>query len=277
MLMFNYRVIIAIIQKELLLLKRHRIQFFYEFLLPIIKMLPTILLGTYLLKTNGEATVEKFLGTNQVVLYISIGILFTIFIDIQEQVGYFLENEMWMGTLEQLWLTPTNKLGLIIGWIIFASVKAIVYGILSFLAVMIFSFNSIRVFSEINVIQLIVMFLILILISVINGLFISEISLRFRQSDSIIFFITMMIPVLSGISYPISVLPNFLRWISYLLPTTYAYDLLRNAILHTNTIFPLFIELFVLTVLILIQIFAAIKFFNKLVQRLEKCGTIYLK
>ena len=275
--MFNLNVVYAIVYKEIKLLFRHKFQLFYEIILPIIKTIPAILLGLYLVKENGSAYFKEISGTDTVIPFICISIIFTIFTDIQEQIGYFLENEMWMGTLEQLWLTPVKKFSLVGSWLIFALIKSLLYGTIAFFTVLLMVNNKEKFFNNINYPLLILTFMLLIIISVIGGIFISEISLRFKQSDSIIYFITMIIPILSGISYPVKVLPVYIRYISYVLPTTYAYDLLRKSILDTRTIMDIEYEMLVLFILILLYAFASLKLFYKVIRRVELCGTVYLK
>ena len=275
--MFNLNVVYAIVYKEIKLLFRHKFQLFYEIILPIIKTIPAILLGLYLGKENGSAYFKEISGTDTVIPFICISIIFTIFTDIQEQIGYFLENEMWMGTLEQLWLTPVKKFSLVGSWLIFALIKSLLYGTIAFFTVLLMVNNKEKFFNNINYPLLILTFMLLIIISVIGGIFISEISLRFKQSDSIIYFITMIIPILSGISYPVKVLPVYIRYISYVLPTTYAYDLLRKSILDTRTIMDIEYEMLVLFILILLYGFASLKLFYKVIRRVELCGTVYLK
>ncbi len=275
--MFNLDIIYAIVYKEIKLLFRHKFQLFYELILPIIKTIPAILLGLYLVEENGGEYFKEVAGTDTVILFICISIIFTIFTDIQEQIGYFLENEMWMGTLEQLWLTPVKKILLVGSWLIFALIKSLLYGTIAFVTVLMMSNNKEKFLDNINYPLLILTFILLIIISVIGGIFISEISLRFRQSDSIIYFITMIIPILSGISYPVKVLPIYIRYISYVLPTTYAYDLLRKSILDTRTIMDIGYEILILFILILLYGFASLKLFYKVIRRVELCGTVYLK
>ncbi|MDO5100576.1 MAG: ABC transporter permease [Eubacteriales bacterium] len=277
MFIFSAKVVLAIIIKELKILKRHPLQLFYELLLPFAKSFPAILLGKYLMDNNGAGSFSQTTGTDNSVLFLGLSILFTIFIDIQEQVGFYLEREMWMGTLEQLWITPVKKIGLIGGWITFATIKAVIYGLAACSLLFIFTANGIETIMNANFTLFFIVFVLLLLTSISNGIFISEISLRFRQSDSIIYFITFLIPVLSGVAYPIEVFPKAIRVISLLLPTTYAYDLMRHSLLNTYTIFELRVELIILIVLILIHMFVAIKLFDSLVKRLEKWGTIYLK
>lgn len=274
--MYN-RVFLSVAKKEILLIIRHPFQLFYEVLLPVVKMIPCIMLGSYMLLKNGEAIFLSKTGTTDEILFISLSVLFTVFIDIQEQVGYFLENEMWMGTLEQLWMTPVKKLALVMGWVLFALIKAVTYGAISMITIVFLTNDNWEYWSNINIPLFAFSIISLFLISVVNGIFISEISLRFRQADAIIFFITLLVPLLSGISYPISILPNPIRCFSYILPTTYIYDLIRFSMMGTYTITSVNIEIVIVILLIGISAFFAIRIFSAVIRRLEKWGTIYMK
>ena len=274
--MYN-RVFLSVAEKELLLVIRHPFQLFYEILLPVIKMIPSIMLGSYMLLKNGKTIFLSKTGTTDEILFISLSVLFTVFIDIQEQVCYFLENEMWMGTLEQLWMTPGKKLALVMGWVLFALIKAVVYGAISMLTIILLTNGNWEYWSNINVPLFAFSITSLFLISVVNGIFISEISLRFRQADAIIFFITMIVPLLSGISYPTSIFPDPIRYVSYILPTTYIYDLIRFSMMGTYTITSVSIEITIVILLIGISAILAICIFSSVIRRLEKWGTIYMK
>lgn len=274
--MYN-KVFLSVAKKELLQICRHPFQLVYELLLPAVKMIPCILLGSYMLHENGDATFLSKTGTTNEILFISLSILFTVFSDIQEQVGYFLENEMWMGTLEQLWMTPVKKMTLVIGWIFFALIKAVIYGTISMLTIVLLTSGNLGYWANINFPLFVFAIFSLFLMSVVNGIFISEISLRFRQADSIIFFITLIIPLLSGISYPIDILPRPIQFISYVFPTTYIYDLIRFSMMNTYTITSIGREIFIIISLIAINIIFANMLFNSVIRRLEKWGTIYMK
>lgn len=278
--MYKINVFKAVVKKEFILLFRHKLQFFYEIILPVVKIIPTILFGIFLVNSVGTNKFNDITGNGNVIAYISLSIIFSIFIDVQEQIGYYLENEMWMGTLEQIWLTIVNKYFLFICLIIYTTVKSIIYSLISFsfmmLAIKLGTGNYV-ISIKIHIILFTILFCILILVSVNIGIIISGITLRYRQSDSIVYFITLIVPILSGITYPIIVLPVYIRWISYILPTTFVYDLLRYSLLRTNTIFYIHTEMIILILELILYSILSFKIFIKIVERVKKCGTIYLK
>jgi ABC-2 type transport system permease protein len=62
------------------------------------------------------------------------------------------------------------------------------------------------------------------------GMFSAGYVLVFKKGDPLTWAIGAMSWLLSGILYPVSVLPEWLRWLSKLVPMTYALDALRRSV-----------------------------------------------
>ncbi len=271
-----FRYITAFMKKEALWLVRHKAQMTFELLLPIIGIIPVLIYTAYILSQSDISSFAAITGTEQYFEFFCISIVFTIFSIIQEQTGNVLANEMWMGTLEQIWMAPVPKTFLMFGWLSIGLVKAVLNCIIS-LAILyaVFFFGRVS-FTIYNVPLLLFSILLLMAISFAIGMVICSISLKLKQADAIIFFITGLIPIICGASYPITVLPQSIQIVAKLLPTTYAYDLIRHAFINTTTIFPIAVELVVLCVQTIIMIGIAIGIYKRVCRRVEECGTIYL-
>lgn len=264
------------LKKELLFLIRYPMQIIFEILLPVINMLPAIFLAIYLTSSNDIKSFEKVTGTNDYFVFISIGIVFSIFNSIQEQTSYVLSKEMWMGTLEQIWISPVKKINLVLGWIFFSFIKAILYTIASAIILkFIFIYLNIS-FSIYSLPLLVLSVLLLLAVSICSGIIICSITLNIKQVDSFVFLITGAVPLLSGITFPISVLPPKIQMISKVLPTTYIFDLIRHSILRSNTIFEPIMELTLVFFYVIIMMIISVFIFKLLKRRVEKCGTIYM-
>jgi ABC-2 type transport system permease protein len=74
------------------------------------------------------------------------------------------------------------------------------------------------------------------------GYLIGAIVLRMRDANFFVDAADFIFVALSGAAFPIIVLPELVRWISYLLPTTYALDLVRVAGLGTRPLLPIPVE-----------------------------------
>ena len=74
------------------------------------------------------------------------------------------------------------------------------------------------------------------------GYLVGAIVLRMREANFFVDATDFIVVCLSGAAFPIIVLPWFVRWISYLLPTTHALDLMRVSALGTPPLLPLPLE-----------------------------------
>tara|TARA_X000000368_G_scaffold280857_1_gene222812 strand:- start:5404 stop:6204 length:801 start_codon:yes stop_codon:yes gene_type:complete len=58
--------------------------------------------------------------------------------------------------------------------------------------------------------------------------------LYFKQGDPINFLISLVASALSGVLFPVSVLPEYLRNISELIPLTYGLDMIRKVVIYNS-------------------------------------------
>ncbi len=61
------------------------------------------------------------------------------------------------------------------------------------------------------------------------GYLVAAIVLRMRDANFFVDAADFLFVALSGAAFPIVVLPDVVRWIAYLLPTTHALDLVRGS------------------------------------------------
>lgn len=269
--------VMAFAKKEILFILRNPFQFLCELFLPMLSILPSIFVAFTLIEKQGSHTFYEYSGTHNYLAFIFIGIIFYYFNDIQEQTAYLLQKELWMGTLEQIWFTPVSKLIILLGWTTFSFFKVLVYSLLGISTLFLFGLNLNIDISHINFISLGFGLLGLLSTSVAFGIIVSSIILVIKQADAFVYFVTLFVPLLSGVTYPISILPRQMQIISLISPLTYAYDLIRHAILNTNTLFPLHIEYLVMAILVILLLFLSHFIFNILRRRVEIWGTLYLK
>ncbi len=74
------------------------------------------------------------------------------------------------------------------------------------------------------------------------GYLVAAIVLRMRDANFFVDAADFLFVALSGAAFPIVVLPDVVRWIAYLLPTTHALDLVRVAALGTRPLLPAAVE-----------------------------------
>jgi ABC-2 type transport system permease protein len=196
---------------------------------------------------------------DRIVVYLTIGALLWNFLSILfQEVASSVSWERWEGTIEYSFMAPIHRLTYLAGVCLYA----VLYGILRTLVILIavvFFFHihlahadwlgaaMILAGSSLPFIGLGLMGAVLPLLSTERG----------AQATQVIQGVILLV---SGIYYPIRVLPGWIRWMSHLSPATYTLQAARRAILNGEGplhLLPLTIKLF-LSGLILVPIGLAI-------------------
>lgn len=81
--------------------------------------------------------------------------------------------------------------------------------------------------------------LLIVVLGLLAGLAIGTLSASLKvlakQGDPILFIYGLLVQVFSGVFFPVEQLPVFIRWISWLIPHTYAIAALRNVLMPDQT------------------------------------------
>jgi ABC-2 type transport system permease protein len=228
----EWRAARAIARKELLVFRRYRLNAVNQVLQPLYQtLIPGVLLGATF-AVGGEALgLAKTAGTRDLTGYLFLGMLA---LNLGSAgfwaVAYSLKMELDAGTLEPGWLTPTRRETFVIGM----TLAGLVFALLAtaiLLAIGIWFFGAQLAPRLVVAIPA----LAVASIGVLGiGYLIGAIVLRMREGNFFVDATDFIFVALSGAAFPIVVLPEAVRWISYLLPTTYALDLMRVAALDTR-------------------------------------------
>lgn len=230
----------AIARKELQIFARYRLNAVNQVAQPIYQVLiPGMLLGATF-AIGGEAVgLAETAGTTDIAGFLFLGMLaLTLASAGFWSVAFAIKLELDAGTLEPAWLTPTRRetfvVGLTVAGLIVATATTV---ILVLIGAWIFGAGIAPR------IALAVPLLALTSIGVLGfGYLVGALVLRMRDANFFVDALDFIVVGLSGAAFPIVVLPDAVRWISYLLPTTYALDLLRASALDTRPLLPPAVE-----------------------------------
>lgn len=260
-----------IVKKELLYMIREPKAIIFELILPLINFFPIILTVWYIEKQNGIEVISQALGTSYVNNYYIVVLLSFVFFNMAETPEILLETELRLGTLEQIMYTPTNIYSMIKGWYLFSLIKTLGY-------IFVFIFFSLA-FADIKVmnIPLIILLISALLIQAYGfGIIIQSITIYMRQAEAVISTLMGIIPIISCISYPISVFPKWIQIISLFFPTTYLFDMLKYAFSGSKLLLPIVLEMMLLFVSTLGLFVFSISFYKKFLRRAKECGIMTL-
>lgn len=186
-----------------------------------------------------EITGEKQIDTNFLITYLLVGTLVwrflaTIFNNISEMIAW----ERWEGTIEYTFMAPVHRFNQMIGQTIFAIVHSLIFTvIIGVVVAAFFDLNFANADFAAATIILLVGSLSFVGIGVVASILPLLYPERGAQMTNIVqaFFL-----LVSGIYYPVSVLPGWLQTLAKVSPATYVLEGMRAALLpQTATADPL--------------------------------------
>ncbi len=230
----------AIARKELRIALRYPLNAVNEVLQPLYQfLLPSLLLGATFLVGGRAIGLEASAGTDDLVGFLFLGMIMGGLVSTAFwEIAFSFKREMDAGTLEPAWLTPTSPHTFVLG-------RAISGLVISGLASAILLALGILVFGASLSPGIVVALpaLALAAFSMIGiGYLVASAVLLVREPSFFVDATNFLFAIASGVMFPVVVLPLFVRWVAYLLPSTYALDLLRAHAIGSRPLLPLWIE-----------------------------------
>ena len=236
----------AIARKELQIFGRYRLNAVNQVIQPLYQtLIPGVLLGATFAIGGQAVGLAETAGTTDIVGYLFLGMLA---LNLASAgfwgVAFSIKQELDAGTLEPAWLTPTRRETFVIGMTLSGLIIAVVATVILVL-VGIWLFGA----ELAPTLAIAAPVLTIASVGVLGiGYLIGAVVLRMRDANFFVDAADFIFVVLSGAAFPIIVLPELVRWISYLLPMTHALDLMRVAALDTRPLLPLPLEWLMLAV-----------------------------
>ena len=236
MLPAEARAALAIAHNELRIAVRYPLNAVNEVLQPLYQFLiPSLLLGAAFLVGGRAVGFEQTAGTDDLAGFLFLGVF------VSGMVGaafwgtaYAFKREMDAGTLEASYLTPTLPETLVIGRAISSFGIAIASGaiLLGIGAVAFGAGTALAVVGSLPVLAIAAIGM------VGAGYVVAAVVLRIKESNLIVDTGDFVFAVLSGVAFPVLVLPEPLRLVAMALPTTHALALMRTDALATTPLLP---------------------------------------
>ena len=230
-----WRVISAEIKLRLIDLSRYPGRLVLEIALPILFATMPILLSRTVPAGDVAATFAGNTGTANYVAYLLIGS--TAFVLVTRafwDIAYWLRFEQETGTLEAIYLTPTNVLTLACGVAIYSALRGIFSGTIAYLlGCLLF-----RVNPFIGNLALAFLFILIGLIPTYALAFMfGSLVLRVKESSRLVALMQWGGAFLMGVYFPLAAFPPYLRWLSYAFPPSWMVNGVRASLLGIGYFF----------------------------------------
>lgn len=249
---------IAFIKKGFLTEASFKLNFF----LNICGVLVTLLTYFFIDKLFGQkmvANLEEF-GVNYF-SYVLLSMAFYGYIGVG--LGSFvnqIQAEQIEGTLEAILLTPTSIPTILFSmalWnLVFASLDAVLYILFG---IFFFKIN----FTNINILSTLIIFLLTLISFSSLGIISASFIMIFKRGNPVGWLINILEGLISGVYFPVTVLPGWLQFLAKFFPITYAIRAIELAVYKGYSLIHLFKELiflFLFSLILLPLSFVAFKY-----------------
>ncbi|GFN35560.1 ABC transporter permease [Tepidimicrobium xylanilyticum] len=227
--------IFSVVKKELKIILRYPSWFISLIVWPIIFPFGYIFTAKALSGTEASSLVQfqSIAGTTDYVTYMLIGATIWMWNNMMLWIfGSSLRMEQMRGTLESNWLCPTPKISILFGYSITQFLISIVY-----ISVSVLEF---KIFYNFKFVGSPLLALLIMLVSVPSvyglGFIFASLVLWVKEANSMVFLVRGIISIFCGITYPLAVLPNWMKNISKFIPMTHSVNALRAVISSGATI-----------------------------------------
>ena len=172
-------------------------------------------------------------GTTDYVSYVILGTAIWTWLNITLwDVGFSLRGEQMRGTLESNWLCPVWRLNLMLG----ASLTKMLTSTLFLVITVIETWLAFGIWMLQGNVALILLFLVLVMPSIYGiGLAFASLVIRFREANTMVFFVRGIFMIFCGMTYPLEVMPDWMQKAAAWLPLTYAVRGIRRVALTGAT------------------------------------------
>jgi ABC-2 type transport system permease protein len=268
--------LMAVISKVLAFLKRDYLintSYRFSFFLKIIAILAYIATFYYIAKIFAKTTTTHLqLYGGEYFPFVLIGIAFSDFLFMGlSAFSHAIRDEQLTGTLGALLISPTRISNILLGSAIWeftlAAIRVLIYLIL-----------GITIFGvRINISGLFIALVVLLLSAVSFsgvGIIAASFIMIFKKGEPISWVFAGGSSLLSGVYYPIGVLPPILQKLSWLLPMTYSLDAIRLALLGKYSLKILLPDILALVIFSLVLLPLSIMLFKYSVKKAKRDGTL---
>jgi ABC-2 type transport system permease protein len=135
-----------------------------------------------------------------------------------------VSREKEQGTLDGILISPINRLAIILGKSLSQAIRGLVQGAI----VLLLAFLLFGVTVHGNILLVILLLLLGIFSFIGLGILVSTVAAEQETATQLLFMFQFPMLFLSGVFFPIALMPKAMQWISEVIPLTYAITALRQ-------------------------------------------------
>jgi ABC-2 type transport system permease protein len=206
------------------------VSFIRQLISPLVFLLPFLIYGLVLIGGTYSENLAQLVGTGDVVAFIFTGYIMMGFIGTAVwAMGFSIRRERWFGTLEAIYVTPTSRLGQVLGMALHSTVHQILGTIIQFIVIYLTFGLSLKIEGILPALGI---FTLMMLALYGFGIVISALGLILKEGWVVSDSLYSIMMILSPVAYPLAVLPNVAQQASYIFPTAPALIGMRSFLIE---------------------------------------------
>jgi len=188
-----------------------------------------LLVATYYLFsmiTTSQQVMEAGYAAGGYFTFALIGIAFQNYVSFSVQsINESISDEQWNGTIETILSSTTDFKIFLLGETIFSFITSSAFLLISLLTGILLgaAFN----FSSTSILSVIALSILLIASHMAIGVMSAGIIMKTKQGDPLTWAFSWITQLVSGVFYPLKLLPWYLEWVGKIFPLTYSLDGIR--------------------------------------------------
>jgi ABC-2 type transport system permease protein len=206
------------------------VSFIRQLISPLVFLLPFLLYGLALVGGRESENLAQLVGTGDVVTFIFTGYMLMGFIGTAVwAMGFSIRRERWFGTLEAIYVTPSNRLGQVLGMALHSTVHQTLGTIIQFIVIYLTFGLALKIEGILPALGI---FALMMLALYGFGIVISALGLMLKEGWVVSDALYSIMTILSPVAYPLVVLPTLAQQASALFPTAPALIGMRSFLLE---------------------------------------------
>jgi len=193
------------------------LNFIRQCISPVIFLFPFLIYGLVLIGGRYSQPLADLIGNGDVVTFVFTGYMIMGFIGTAVwAMGFSIRSEQWFGTMESIYITPTNRLSIVLGSALHSTVHQGISTLVEFVIIYIVFGLALKMGG---ILPAMTIFALMMLALYGFGILISALSLLLKEGWIVSEGLHSIMMILSPVAYPLLVLPEVARNASFVFPT----------------------------------------------------------
>ncbi len=239
---------------------------------PLVYAMPYLLYGVALVGGRTSSTLQKMVGTGDLITFVTLGYVFIGFLNMALwAMGFSLRKEQYWGTLESVFAAPVPRWVFALGMAVHSTMHQ---GLMIFLQLLVINLIFKLTIAPAGILPSLSVVALMLIALYGFGMMIASLTLVLKQGWLVSEALSGIMMVITPIAYPLAVLPLFMQKAALFLPTTYGVMTARHFLVGETMQFSVATAFIRLVVLGIFWVAVGIIIFEVIDRRTRRSGTI---